>query len=165
MNDAARRSITPLLAKLEAIAKRSQPVINMDFAACDDILRSGKYRNYHQRIDSGERAPAKAQDHADRVKVGESLFPVHEKHIQYAALSPDGRGLLSYGPVAMRWEVTSVYLDRRVSLLEENSFTFYDHHKLGDRGATIPLGLPVDLGRPEQTRDCQACAPLDDRDG
>lgn len=139
-NDTNQRNIGHLLAKIEALAEQSRPVIAMSFAACDDILRSGKYRNYHQRIQSGERVPATAQDHADRGMVGGRLFPMYSEHIQYAALSPDGRGLLSYGPVAMRWEVTPVYLGRRISILEENSFTFYDQHELGRRGATIPAG-------------------------
>jgi hypothetical protein len=33
---------------------------------------------------------------------------------------------LSYGPIAVRWDVTSAYLERRVSLLDQNSFFFYD---------------------------------------
>ncbi len=112
----------------------------MSFAACDDILRPGKYRNYHQRIDSGERGPADASDHSDRDMVGARLYPMYNEHIQYAALSPDGRGLSSYGPVAVRWDVTPTYLGRRSSLLDENSYTFYDHYGLGLRGATIPPG-------------------------
>ena len=65
---------------------------------------------------------------------------MYEEHIQYAALSPDGRGLVSYGPVAVRWEVVPSYLDRRISLFQEDSFIFYDQFKLGDRGATVPPG-------------------------
>jgi hypothetical protein len=40
----------------------------------------------------------------------------------------------------VRWEVTPEYLGRRASLLEENSFTFFDHHGLGGRGAVVPRG-------------------------
>ena len=115
-------------------------MINMSFRACDDILRPSKYRNYHQRVGSGEREPAEAQHHADRSMVGKRLFKVYKEHIQYAALSPDGRGLLNYGPVAVRWQVLQSYLGRRISLLEENSFTFYNQHELGRLGATTPAG-------------------------
>src|SRR5712691_9189960 len=72
--------------------------------------------------------------------VGRKLFPRYSQHIHYAALSPDGQGLLSYGAVAVCWEVTPAYLGRRASLLDENSFFFYDHYALGQRGATIPPG-------------------------
>ncbi len=140
--DATTRGLIPLLAKLEALAEKCRPVIVMDFSVCDDILRSDKYRNYDQRVESGERDPAKATDHADRQMAGARLFPRYGQHIHYAALSPDGRGLASYGTgaVAVRWDVTDAYLGRRASLLEENSYTFYDHHGLGARGTVIPPG-------------------------
>lgn len=138
--DANNRLVTKLLNKLQSLAENSRPVICMSFAACDDILRPGKYRNYHQRVDSGERGPADATLHADRSMVGERLFPNYKHHIQYAALSPDGRGLVNYGPIAVQWEVVPNYLRGRISLLEENSFTFYDQYELGRRGATLPLG-------------------------
>lgn len=139
-DDCHSRGVESRLTKLEDLAETSRPVIAMPFAVCDDILRSDKYRNYHQRIESGERDPAGSGDHSDRVMVGTRLFPNFYHHIHYAALSPDGRGLPNYGAVAMRWEVTPTYLGRRASLIEMNSFTFYDHHSLGDRGATIPPG-------------------------
>jgi hypothetical protein len=138
--DAKGRGVASLLAKLETLVEQSRPVISMSFAACDDLMRAGKYRNYHQRVASAERSPAREQDHADRDIVGGRLFPMYKEHIQYAVLSPDGKGLSSYGPVAVRWEVTAPYLGRRMSLLEENSFTFYDEHALGRRGASVPLG-------------------------
>jgi hypothetical protein len=140
--DATTRGLLPLLAKLEGLAEGSRPVIVMDFVVCDDILRSGKYRNYDKRVESGERNPAKATDHAERQMASERLFPTYAEHLHYAALSPDGRGLASYGTgaVAVRWDVTDAYLGRRASLLEENSYTFFDHHGLGARGAVIPLG-------------------------
>ena len=139
-DDCKKRGVAPLLTKLEDLAEQSRPVIAMFFSACDEILRADKYRNYHQRIDSGERDPSGAEDHADREMVGARLFPTYNHHIHYAALSSNGRGLSSYGPVAVRWEVTPVYLGRRATLLEDNSFTFYDRHSLGQRGATIPPG-------------------------
>ena len=52
------------------------------------------------------------------------LFPMYGEHIAYAALSPDGRGLPNYGPIAVRWQVAPAYVGRRASLLEENSFIF-----------------------------------------
>lgn len=139
--DAASRGAQPLLIALEQLADRSLPVINMSFAVCDDILRPGKYRNYDQRIDSGERDPASALNHGDRGIVGERLYPAYKQHIQYAALSPDGRGLeKGYGPVAMRWQVAPEYLLRRSSLIEENSYTFFGKHSLGRLSTAVPPG-------------------------
>jgi hypothetical protein len=140
-NDAAARRVLPLQEKLQLLADQSLPVINMPFAVCDDILRPGKYRNYDQRMESGERHPASAVNHGDREMVGERLFPAYKQHIQYAALSPNGRGLeRSYGPVAVRWRVTPEYLGRRLSLLEENSYVLFNRFSLGRLGATLPPG-------------------------
>lgn len=138
--DCEKRGVMHLLIKIEELCNKSQPVIAMPFAASDDILRDGKYRNYSQRIESGERDPAGAEDHADREIVGARLFPAYSNHIHYAALSSDGRGLPSYGSVAVRWRVTPIYLGRRATLLEDNSFIFYDRHSLGQRHACIPPG-------------------------
>jgi hypothetical protein len=139
--DAGSRGVGHLLTMLESLSDQCLPVINMSFAACDDILRPGKYRNYDQRIDSGERDPAGAADHGDREIVGNRLFPAYKQHVQYAALSPDGRGLANgYGPVAIRWHVTPEYLARRSSLIEENSYTFFSKHSLGNLNAPVPLG-------------------------
>jgi hypothetical protein len=139
-DDAEQRGAGLLLDKLEVLAEQSRPVIAIAFSACDDILRPGKYRNYDQRVESGEREPAVASDHADREKVGATLFNVYSRQIVYAALSPSERGLLSYGPVAVRWEVTAAYIGRRASLLENNSYTFFNQHGLGALGATVPPG-------------------------
>ena len=138
--DAEARKVALLLGKLEELAERCLPVIAMSFEACDDILRPGKYRNYHQRVDSGERDPASAQNHSDREMVGARLFPMYHQHIHYAALSPDGRGLESYGPIAVCWSVTAAYLGRRISVLDENSFILYERFGLGRLGATLPPG-------------------------
>jgi hypothetical protein len=137
-DDCETRRVAPSLAKLDALVERSRPVIAMSFATCDDILRSGKYRNYDLRTATGERDPASQQNHADRAMVGAKLFPMYHQHIHYAALSPNGHALLSYGPIAVCWEVTSAYLERRASLLDENSFFFYDRYALGQRGSTLP---------------------------
>jgi hypothetical protein len=137
---ALQRGAGLLLDRLEALAEQARPVIAMTFSACDDILRPGKYRTYDQRVESGERDPAMASDHADREKVDATLYKTYGEHIVYAALSPNERGLASYGPVAVRWEVTTTYIGRRASLLEDDSYVFYDQHGLGALGATVPPG-------------------------
>ena len=52
----------------------------------------------------------------------------------------DGRGLVNYGKVVVLWTVTSDYLGKRSSLLEENSYAFYDSHGLGALGSVPPRG-------------------------
>ena len=139
--DATSRNVLSLVTKLETLAGQARPVIAMTFGACDDILRSGKYRNYDQRVGSGERDPATSANHSDRKMAGEKLYSMYSQHIDYAALSINGRAPKSYGAVAVQWQVTPAYLGRRASLLEDNSFTFFNKHGLGHH-----LGTPVPPG-------------------
>ena len=139
-SDGATRKVTTTLDSLEAVAERSKPVIAMSFEACDGVFRSKKYINYSQSISVNLRGPARSVDHSDRASVGARLFASYDQHIAYAALSPDGRGLSSYGKVMVSWRVTRDYLQKRMSLLEENSYSFYERHGLGRLGSTPPAG-------------------------
>ena len=142
----AMRNVDTLLDSLEAVAERSQPVIAMSFEACDGAFRSKKYLNYSQSVGANLRGPARPVDHADRASVGARLFASYDQHIAYAALSPDGRGLSSYGEVMVSWRVTMDYLGKRMSLLEENSYVFHERHGLGRLGSAPPRGLFLDVG-------------------
>jgi hypothetical protein len=93
---AARSGGDVLISELEALAEGARPVINMRTAVCDDLMRSGKYRTYHQRVASHDRDPATAQNDSDRSVVGARLFPTYYDDIVYASLSPDGSGLTNY---------------------------------------------------------------------
>ena len=139
-NDCAVRNVNSLVDSLEAVAERSQPVIAMSFEACDGVFRSKKYLNYGQSVSANLRGSARPVDHSDRASVGARLFASYDQHIAYAALSPDGRGLSSYGKVMVSWHVTMDYLQKRMSLLEENSYSFYERHCLGRLGSTPPAG-------------------------
>jgi len=139
--DAATRGVEALLSDLEGIAERALPTIAMPLDVCDLILRSDKYRNYSQRVARRERPPAAQWDHGNRMMVNERLFPNYGQHIVFAALSADGRGLASFGVVAMTWNVTEHYLGQRATLLEENSYAFFERHSLGGlSGAGAPSG-------------------------
>jgi hypothetical protein len=137
---AGARSVAHHVLELEKLAQDAQPVICMSLEIADDLMRSAKYRNYHHLVDQGVRDPAEKGDDAVRTMVGTRLFPAYFQHIHYAALSPNGRGLTSYGNIALSWKVTENYLERRISVHEENSYDFFEKHELGKRSATVPVG-------------------------
>jgi hypothetical protein len=139
-NEAAANGHEKLLDIVEDVTNHSCPVITVSLEACDDLLRPGKYRSYHQRVKSYERDPATPASHADRQMVGERLFPNFSDKLHYAALSPNGHGLLNYGSITLSWRVTTDYLENRISLLEENSYVFFGRHGLGRVGAVAPQG-------------------------
>ena len=138
--DCRNRGVEDVLDRLESIAKDSQPAITMSYEACDGLLRSKKYQNYNQRLEAGLRGLAAPVDHADRESVAVRLYPGYGRHLAYAALSPDGRGLANYGKIVVLWTVTPEYLCKRSSLLKENSYAFYDKHSLGELGSVPPRG-------------------------
>lgn len=128
------------LDEIERLASEARPTITMSVEACDDIMRDRKYRSYEQRLERGDRQAAMEGDHSDRGQVSAKLFPTYEDNVVYAALTSGKRGLHSYGAISVLWEVTEHYLGKRMSLLEENSFHFYDKHDLARLGAPIPKG-------------------------
>jgi len=140
VTQAAARGVAPLLIELERLAMTSTPVICLSVEAADDITRAGKYRNYHTLVDQGQRDIASRIDDSDRTMVGSRLYPGFFQKIHYAALSPNGRGLSSYGDVAISWYVSAEYLEKRVSVHEENSYVFFDRHSLGNLGTPVPAG-------------------------
>jgi hypothetical protein len=139
--DADARAVpNALLNELTQLANSCLPVIDMPIAVCDNLLRGAKYRNYDQRVSTNERRAASEQDHSDRMMVAQKLFPMYSQHVVYAVLSPDGRGTKTYGgDVWLRWR-SNFHMERWASLLEENSFSFFERHQLGRVGAPVPQG-------------------------
>lgn len=140
VNICANRSLNDERSILEGLAEDSRPVISMSYEVCDTILRSEKYKSYYILVAENTRHPAISSDHTEREKVDTTIYPRYHAFIHSAVLSPNGEGLLSYGPVFVRWQVTSGYLEPRISLLEENSYDFFDRHCLGVRSAALPRG-------------------------
>lgn len=138
--DLEARGLRSLLEKTEALAEACRPVVGMDCNACHALLMGGKYRNYHYRVEIGDRELASETNHGDRLMVNERIYPRYGRNLQYGLLSPDGAGLKSYGPIAVSWGVTPHYLATRATLLEENEFRFFESHNLGALKAVTPAG-------------------------
>lgn len=128
---------------IENLIRNTYAVLNLSVASADNILRGDKYRNYYQMIDAGLRTAAKMQHHSARQMVDARFFPNYHHNIICMALSPDGRGLSNYGPIALRIG-SGPYLDLRSSLLEMNTYKFFDEHTLGERDQNIPPGYRSD---------------------
>jgi hypothetical protein len=132
-----------ILDAVEQLANGATAVINVSVRAADNVMRDDKYRNYYQSLGAGMRLAAERLHHAERTKVDATFFPEYYPHIVSMALSPDERGLISYGEVTMVISDTE-YLQLRGSLLERNTYMFYDEHDLGLRKAAVPLGYQSD---------------------
>jgi hypothetical protein len=113
----------------------------MPCEAADDLLRGAKYQNYHFQVEVGRKHIASELNHGVRLMVNHRIYPAYGLALHYAVLSPDGRGLANYGEVAVTWDVTPHYLGQRSTLLEENEFTFFEHHGLGALDSVVPTGF------------------------
>jgi hypothetical protein len=132
-----------MLDAVERLADAAAAVVNMSVRAADNVMRDDKYRNYYQSLSAGMRLAAERVHHAERGKVDATMFPEYFPHIVSMALSPNERGLTSYGEVTM--VVNDIeYLQLRGSLLERNTYMFYDEHDMGGRKAVEPPGFRAD---------------------
>ncbi|WP_299939017.1 hypothetical protein [uncultured Pelagimonas sp.] len=140
ISSACSRGVDALIDELALLVTNATPVICMSIEAADDITRGAKYKNYHSRVDRGERNLAAKINESARTLAEAKLYPGFFMKIHYAALSTNGRGLVNYGDLALSWKVTEQYLERRISVHEENSFDFYNRHSLGDQNTPPPKG-------------------------
>jgi hypothetical protein len=93
---------------VEQLSNAANAVVNMSVRVVDNIMRDDKYRNYYQTLSAGLRIAAEMKHHSERTKVDTTFFPEYYPHIISMALSPDGRGLTSYGPVTMTISILGI---------------------------------------------------------
>jgi hypothetical protein len=127
------------LERFEEQLARSCAVISTDLEFLAAFLKNPKilHSTYSLGVKGQVRAPADPDDDRERRTVEAKVFGAYGEEIRYAALSLDGTGLSSYGPVTLR--LRDVAIVKRASLLEENSYEFVDHHGLLPR-VPIPQG-------------------------
>lgn len=133
----------------------SHAVVNVSFAFLHSLLASNipLYSTYDEQVRSGIRRPAAPEHDQERAAIGGLLFGYLSSRIVYAALTLDGRGLASYGPVAVQLSDSSV--EARASVLEENSYRFVARHKI-----TSPALAPRGYRAPWASRSAIAVAKL-----
>lgn len=136
---AAQTGVQPALKKLEKVAKQTVAVVNLHIDWASGFFNDAKllYTSYGRLVDAEVRAPAGSRQDRQRTGVEGVLYGSHGDFIAYAALSGDGRGLTSYGPVHL--ELDSIAVGFRATVLEENSYNFVKRHRIVP-GDPTPLG-------------------------
>ena len=119
--------------------RTSVAVVNVSVSFAIDFVTEDKplYAGYSKLVKGSVRRPAEGEADRHRTAVESMLFGSYGEEIRYAALTMDGVGLLSYGPIAMILREAAI--GHRASLLEENSYAFVERNKLRP-GQPIPLG-------------------------
>jgi hypothetical protein len=138
-DDANTRGADAALAEFEKALDGSLAVVNVDIGFLHQLLGSDKvlYAAYGKLISAGTRTPGTPENDRQRTAVDGILFGSWGSEIAFAALSLDGRGLGSYGPITI--ELKELAISERASVLEENSWDFVRHHKIVP-GDEIPKG-------------------------
>lgn len=136
---------------------RSVAVVNVSASWAIQFFGSDKglYTSYGRLVQAGARKRAAPEDDRARMMVEARLYGSQADHICYAALSLGCPGLTAYGEVSL--QIRDVAVRTRASVLEENSYSFFERHALGTRAkADFPLGYRS----PWSTRHLVAAAKL-----
>ncbi len=138
--DGARaRSLARELGMLENVAAHSRAVVNTSVVFVLDLLTRDEplYSSYARLVAAGARRPAQPLDDCARSAVEGMLYGSRASEVVYGALSTDGSGVVSYGPVAL--QLSDIAVERRATVLEENSYRFARRHGISPVGP-VPFG-------------------------
>lgn len=113
-----------------AVAEYSQAAINLWPAFLGQMLRDDKplYSGYALQTEAETRLAADRSNDRKRRGTEGTLFGDYGLDIRYAALSLDGRGLVSYGSCTV--SLRDALCQNKATLLEENAYDFVRRHRL-----------------------------------
>jgi len=163
----ARNVIAEVHAFEAAVATSSKAVMNRSLGALSNWLNGDSpmfYSFYHQ-VNYMGRVPAETESDQQRGAAEAAINPIYYQHLNYAALTLDGRGMVYYGPYAVT--LRSVTIDERASVFEQNPFYFCKTHHV-PAGQAPPLGYRAtwcDRGRLAVAKLQPAIAPGCSADG
>lgn len=146
------------LEELSQATKDTRAVIAIDldylagFITNDETL----YSSYGHLVSGEIRKAASSLNDKKRRGVEGFFFGSYADEIRYAALSLDGKGLFSFGPFTL--VLKDIAVKARATLLEENTYKFYDKFK-----ADIPDNFPPGYRAVWGERNKLAVAKLADR--
>jgi hypothetical protein len=98
----------------------------------EDLLFVG----YQQLVDAGLRASAQPEDEAKRLQADACLYARYARNILYAALSCNGKGVISYGPSHVQFHEHPIA--NRTTVCEENVYRLRD--QVGPIFGLLPAG-------------------------
>src|SRR5262249_21293290 len=122
--EAVKNSVAVIATSLEVLRQ---------FATDDRFL----YSTYGLSVKGELRTPAEGESDNLRRMVDAYLFGGYGEEIRYACLSLDGKGVTNYGSCFLT--LRDVAIRQRTSLLEENSFMFFQRNAHAS-GFKIPAG-------------------------
>lgn len=124
------RGALAVLEQFEAAMADARATINIHEQMLRTLVEDQKalYANYHALVSAEVRLPADDNCDRRRKSVDGMFFGYYSEKICFAALSLNGRGLVSYGEYCLH--LKNLAIENRTSLLENNSYHFVKKHGL-----------------------------------
>jgi hypothetical protein len=133
------RGVQDSVGTFEDRMSETTAVLNMSLDGLYSFINDGSlYSTYRLQVEGESRKPAERQNDRDRTAIEGMFFGSYAKEIRYAALSMDGIGLTSYGRYTVI--LRNVAVEKRATLLEENTYHFANTHNMNPPDSSIPLG-------------------------
>jgi hypothetical protein len=139
---------------------RSVALVNVTASWSINFFKSDKtlYTTYSRLVQAEARRLALLENDRRRQMVGSGIYGSEANQICYAALSLGCPGLTSYGAVSI--QLRDIAIEARASVLEENSYCFFERHGIG---AHLTAPIPAGFRAPWPTRHLVAMAKLGQR--
>jgi hypothetical protein len=119
--DVLTRGVDAIAADFEAAAASSKAVVARPLAEVLRLASSSEqlYATYYDLIDAGMKLPTGEKWDVLRAAADSALFPGYARHIRFAALTVDDRGLSTYGDCLLF--LKDEMIAHRSSVFEANS--------------------------------------------
>lgn len=101
------------------------------------------YATFYQLVRSESRLPESNETDLLRGAIDHLLFPYYKKHIRFAALTLDNRGVISYGDYTI--VLASDTINSRATVFEQNSL-FFLQQEVESFGRTVKAVVPPPPG-------------------
>jgi len=135
---AKRNNPDNALFYFEYFLKKTSATINVSLTVLLNLIEDlAVYHNYYQRLSF---EPEKYDE--DREFVDVILFGKYRQYIRYVALNLNGSGLTAYGQYCIY--LKTQHIEEKTSLLEENSFIFFDKYRISPFEPQVPYGYRSD---------------------
>lgn len=136
---AKARNFEKVLDEFTESVKRSKAVINQQTNIASALLSNDNalYTTFYHSVEAQARMPESNEFDSARTAIDSTLFPNYHKDMRFAALSLDGSGLPTYGPLTI--VLKEDIIKHRATVFEENSMEFCRRHR-------IVVGDPVPSG-------------------
>jgi hypothetical protein len=140
------RGCEPVLVSYESAIKNSVAVVCRSLDQTVALLSSDNavYTTFYRQRSSGGRRPEDTAIETHRAVTDQRMFPYYYDEIQHAALSVDGRGVLSFGRCCL--VLKPLAIEQRTSAFWENSVDFCNR-VCPDQNTPIPPGFRASWAR------------------